>query len=290
VTGGLTPQVKLDLAHIRDLSFTTGTTNGGNALTLNLATSVASPAYTANSDVYNVTIRGDDGYSQTDFWSTELSIQNVSNVNVENGNFEGAAGGHGNGINIVGLPASSTFAVVLNVAKSAFNNLSNGLIYGTFVQGVTIDQSNFTGDTNGIISSASETGLAQLTVTNSQIATFGAGIATLSAIPGTMISNNLFIALGSGVNAINLVAANSFSITGNVLTSTTATSTNGIVIGTVSGKGGMITGNTISGFTTGIALGATSTNTAAVSNSITLGNTVAISNSGTGNTITPNYN
>jgi hypothetical protein len=109
--------------HVRDLSLTTGTTNGGSAVTLNLSTSVANPAVTAISDFYRVTMRGDDGYVVTDYWTNCVNVANVSNIQWDNLSCFGAATPNGNGINLVGLPGSSTYGVVYNIAKSTFNNL-----------------------------------------------------------------------------------------------------------------------------------------------------------------------
>src|SRR6266436_2064464 len=70
-------------SHIRDLSFTTGTTTGGNAINLQLSASIMAPFVTADSDIYRVTIRGDDGYAVTDYWTNCVNIGNVSNVQIE---------------------------------------------------------------------------------------------------------------------------------------------------------------------------------------------------------------
>jgi len=278
-------------AHIRDLSFTTGTTAGGNALTLNLATSVANPADTAISDVYRVTMRGDDGYAATDYWSLGLNIANVSNIQIENLAVIGAASANGTGISIIGLPGSSTYGVQYNIAKSALQFLTSGIVYNSFVQGVTVDQTNFTGNINGIISPASQTGtLAQLAVTNSQFnpAASGGGIVTSTSITEVLIANNLFIALASNINTINLVANNHFVITGNEITSGNLTGTGGILVNTTSaGAKGIIANNDIFGFATGIALQAGSQNVSVQGNTFT-GNTTTISNSGTGNIIVNN--
>jgi hypothetical protein len=78
-SGGITLNYTsaLNTAHVRDLSLTTGTTAGGNALTLTSATSQG----VAVSDIYRVTIRGDDGYGITDYWSTGVHAHGISNLN-----------------------------------------------------------------------------------------------------------------------------------------------------------------------------------------------------------------
>jgi hypothetical protein len=267
--------------HLRDLSFTTGTTAGGTAVTLTLASSVANPAVFAQSDFYRVTFRGDDGYAVTDYWSTDVAVANVSNVNWEGVAMYGASTPNGNGITLVGLPGSSTYGVQYNVAKSTFESLNQGITYGSFVQGVTVDQCNFTGSNQGIISLSSQTGtLAQLAVTNSQfgITANSAGLVTLTPIVETQIANNLFIALGSNATAINLSQNAHFTITGNEITSSTVTGTGGILIGTSGGGSrGNITGNDIFGFGTGISLQSGAININVQSNTLT-GNTTSINN------------
>jgi len=290
--GGLTfnYQTIASSFHIRDLSLTTGTTDGGNALTLNLPLSVAGPAITASSDIVRVTFRGDDAYAGVDYWTTGLNIANVSNINVDSCAFFGAASPAGQGIYIVGLPSSSTYAVVLNVAKSDFNWLNTGLLYGSYVQGITVDQGNFTGNISGIKSAVGETGvLAQLGVSNSQFGIFqaGNGIVTGTMVVVTQITNSLFIVTASGANAVFLESCGHFTITGNCVTSSINSGTNGIVIGATQAKG-IITGNDVFGFTSGIYLQAASHNVAVVSNTLS-NNIYAISNQGSGNTISPNY-
>jgi hypothetical protein len=181
----------------------------------------------------------------------------------------------------VGLPGSSTYGVQYNVAKSTFESLNQGITYGSFVQGVTVDQCNFTGSNQGIISLSSQTGtLAQLAVTNSQfgITANSAGLVTLTPIVETQIANNLFIALGSNATAINLSQNAHFTITGNEITSSTVTGTGGILIGTSGGGSrGNITGNDIFGFGTGISLQSGAININVQSNTLT-GNTTSINN------------
>lgn len=278
-------------AHIRDMSFTTGVANGGNAVTLNMASSIANPANTAISDVYRVTMRGDDGYSVTDYWGNGLNIKNVSNVQVENLAIFGSSTQQGGGVSVIGLPASSTYGVQYNIAKSTFTNLAAGFIYGSFIQGVTIEQSNFNACVNGINAPAAQTGiLAQLAVTNCQFGGFVAGsaIITATAVNQTLITNNTFILVVANTTAMFLQNNGHFTVTGNSITASTNTSTNGVIVGTTqAGSGGTITGNDIRGFDIGILLQAGSLNTNVQGNTLE-GNTTNISNGGTSNVIANN--
>ena len=275
--------------HVRDMSFTTGQNGGSTALLLTMGAASGQSA----SDLYRVTFRGDDGYNVANFWNIGLSVANVSNVAVDQATFFGA-GNSGIGIKLLGLPGSSLYATQLNFAKSDFQSLATGIQYGSFVQGVTVDQCNFTGIGNGIISPAAQSGtLAQLAVTNSQFAPVasGSGIATLTAIVETQIANNLFIAQAANVSAINLSLNAHFTITGNEITGSGAGGTGGILVGTTSaGAFGAITGNDIFGYATGIALQAGSQNISVQGN--TMLNATNITNAGTFNYIVnnPGYN
>jgi len=155
--------------HVRDLTLSTGQPSGGNALMLNMAISVINVGVAATTDIYRVTMRGSDGYRLTNYWSTGLAIQNVSQIQVDNLTVSGSSSQQGIGTSIVGLPGSGTYAVLLDIAKSNYFGLATGLFYGSYVQGVTVDQTNFTFVTTGIGSAPGESGaLVLLEVTNSQ--------------------------------------------------------------------------------------------------------------------------
>lgn len=280
-------------AHLRDLSLTTGTTNGGNALTLNMASSVVNVGVAATSDIYRVTMRGDDGYRTTDYWTIGLNIANVSGVQVDNLTVSGSSTQQGIGTTITGLPGSSTYAVVLDIAKSNYFGLASGLIYGSFVQGVTVDQTNFTFVTNGIGSAGSETGaLVQLAVTNSQFnpgtVSGGTGINTATVIGGLQILNNFFVIGGPSQFGIIVASAGHYAIAYNQLQGINSTSGNAIVIGAqVSGAPGIVAYNDIYGWGAGglgIWLQATSANVL-VSGNVFASNASNILNQGTNNSI-----
>jgi hypothetical protein len=145
--------------HINGCTFTTGTTNAGPAITLSSTTSTAVPGFNAQNDIENVTCRGNDGYFATDYWINCLSLANVSNTNVTGLVVAGPSTQLGTGISIVGDVAASTYAVVLNIDKSYFTDVGVGLLYQSFVQGVAISNSNFTGCTACIDVPASQTGV-----------------------------------------------------------------------------------------------------------------------------------
>lgn len=275
-------------AHVSDLTFTTSVTNGGNALTLNLTTPNSNPANTAVSDITRVSIRGDDGYGVTEYWTNGINIQNISNVNVNGVSITGTiATPSGNGLNLIGLPASSTFAVQFNVRQSNFSYLNQGIVYGSFVQGVTVSQSNFVADNFGIAAPVGTIGgLTQLAVSDSQFGSnSSAAIVTQVPVADTQITNSLFIMDKANENGIALNQNNHFTITGNQIQSSTTSGTGGIIIGTNSmGATGTITGNDIFGFATGITLLSGSQNTLVSGNTIS-NNTTPFADAGSGNTV-----
>jgi nitrous oxidase accessory protein NosD len=285
--GGLSNSV-----HIRDLSITTGTTTGGNAILLNNTISNANPAFTAASDIYRVTIRGDDGYAVTDYWTNGVNVGNVSNVNFNGVSVYGASTPNGTGLSFVGLPGSSTFAVQLNVVQSALQSLATGILYGSFIQGAAVDSSNFTGTTNGIVAATSETGtLAQLSVTNSQFnggTTANAnGILTQTAINGALIANNLFLVPGTGGTGISMPLSKLTIIEGNTFWGQNSNaSEQGVSITNTNSLPCTIQGNIFFGFngttSTGLNLGATSANCTVGGNSF-LTNTNNVVDTGTNN-------
>jgi hypothetical protein len=301
VNGGLSINFTnaLNTAHVRDLTLTTGQAGGGTAVTY------TSTAHTQGiSDIYRVEIRGDDGYNVTDYWGIGVFSHYVSNLNVEGLGFfgQGTTGAgtlHGLGMQIEGAPAIPDYAVQINVAKSTFQFCATGILYGSYLQGLTVDQSNFSIVGDGIQSNGSETGiLAGLAVTNSQFGLFnngGAGILTLTTIINTQITNNFFDMNAPGTNsvAIWLSSFNHFNIIGNSIGSpAVANGLDGILLGTATNGGsGVISGNDIFLFGTGINIGASATGVLVQGNTLE-GNTTAISNAGTGNTIVnnPGYN
>src|SRR6266853_845871 len=210
--------------HVRDLTLTTGATNGGNALLIQSSFADANPALTAISDIYRVTIRGSDAYPVfANYWTIGVNLTNVSNIQIENLTALGPATPNGTGITLIGNPGGATYGVVYNIAKSTFNNLT-GIQYGSYIQGVTVDQCNFTsnnGTCNGIFGPGGQTGqLLQLNVTNCQFNVPTNAIVLGTVVGDVLIANNLVISRANS-NAFNLGPVTFFTITGNLLAGNT---------------------------------------------------------------------
>lgn len=294
--GGITVnyQSAYNGVHFRDITFSTGTTNGGNAIKLNASSSLA--GIPATTDLYGVTIRGSDGYQMTDYWTNCINIANVSNVELQNVTCIGSTAQQGTGVTIAGLPGSMAYSTAINISQSSFMGLSTGVVYGSYVQGVTVNQSNFTFVTNGVVSLGSETGaLVQLSVTNSQFnpgsVSGGVGLNTQTAIGGLTVTNNFFVIGGPTQFGIVVGSASHCQIAFNQLQGIGSTSGNGIVIGPQAASAPCgVSNNEIFGWGSG-GLGLwlqTGSANVVVNHNNFVSNATNINNQGTSNIITDN--
>ena len=269
-------------AHVQNLALTTGTTATGTALALNQAASVSNSGNSAESDVTNVTIRGDDGYQVTNYWATGINAS-VSNVNFLNDHFVNPIG---NGNQVVLGGTSTQVPVIFNFANCYFEGGNNSLTYGNYVQGVQVSNSNFVSANYGIISNASESGLDQLTVVGSQFANNTADIYFGTAVPNTVVMGNLFYVANSNYG-LDLISTDKFSIIGNMFTQdTTGASAIGVNIGATSVRGGSITGNNFNSMgTVAIQLNGGTTSNITSNDNVFNANGANVSNGSSSNTI-----
>jgi len=259
--------------HIHDMTYATSSINTGTGLSLTQSlSSVLSPAYTPPSELTNLGFRDavNNWNSATNYFETAISISSVSNITyiniIMNGESSVSYATLGTGISLVG--SSGTASVVHNFISVTANSLGYGLVYGAYVQGVTLTGCNFTGTHQGILVPVGATSADQLCITNSQFncAPNQSAINFLSAIAGVMIVNNLIIIQtgGGGIScsgAVNgTVAGNEFQEIG-----TTGTGT-GINVGDFA-FGLCITDNTFLYLNVGISLVAGSTGCVIIGNS-----------------------
>jgi hypothetical protein len=272
-------------AHIRDLTITSsvnGTSNQGIFLN-QTATSIGNPANTALSDITNVVIRGADGYEINNYFQYGVLVFGVSNINFTNVMVVGDSGLHMTGVQI--SATSSALGVAYNFVGCTFNGFGNGFLYGSWVQGVTITNSNFTGGTNGILAPSGEPGLDQLTITNSQFNAAANGILIQSPISALMISNNFFLVQNNAAG-IQLQNYSQFTITGNTWNPAVLPRVNqtGLILGAWSSYSGVVTGNAFANLTLGVSLQAGSQAVNLQSNTYT-SNGTNYNNAGTGNVV-----
>lgn len=287
--GGTTFNYKgpFNAVHIRDMSFVSGQVGVDTAIKLvQTIASYGAPANSAISDISNVVIRGSDGYQANQYWNIGIDVHSVSNINFTNLFVAGLNNGAGyvtvgTGVSIQGTAA--VVPVVFNFLGSTFNGLNIGIVYGTYAQGVSINQCNFTGGSYGVVTQG--TLLDQFNCYGSQFNVGTVGIQQTNYAPQSMISNNLFIVPNAGTG-ISFTASLEFNIIGNNFISMTPTTNNGIVVaGTVAAPGGLITGNTFVGFTGSAIFLQSTSNHINVQSNIYASNAANVTNSGTSNTV-----
>jgi hypothetical protein len=271
-------------SHIRDLTVATNGTNTGSGIFMGTS-GTGGPTPQEQSDIENVTVRGADGYSQTDYWQYGITVSGWSQVN-----FYGvyvSAGSNFSGTGVFLTSSNPPNGIVYNFTSCTFNFVGTGILYGPNIQGVAVHQSNF--DTNiGISVPGSESGLDQLVVTASQFGiNSGSGINVQSSIPNIQLLGNLFIVPGTSTGVI-LNNTGLFAVVGNSFNEGAgATAVNGISVNNTPGAlPGLITGNIFDGMVggSGIALFSGS-NHVNVQSNVYSGNGTNVSNGGTSNTI-----
>lgn len=278
--------------HIDGCTFTTGAANTSTGLTLTYAGASSSPANAAPNDIMRSTFRGSDGYAATNLWNVGIKITSVSNVNligvyVVGGNVSAGyanAATSGTGLS---LAVTTAAAVAINVIGSTFDYLTTGILYGTLVQGLTVANSNFTGDSQGIVVPVAAN-VTQLSVTASQFNNAISGIVSNTPAGAVSISGSLFFVSATSGFGIVLSQYAQTMVSGNNIFCTTPASTNGLVFTTAAATAeSTVYGNVITGCSSGMVIGAAA-NQLLVSNNNLLGNTVGLTNSGTGNFIVNN--
>jgi hypothetical protein len=236
--------------HIRDLGFMTGSVNTGAGLTLNQQqVTIAIPGNTAPNDITNCIFWGSDGLAETNYWATAIQVNSVSNINFNGVMISGpfAAGYNTVGIGVALQATSTAIGVVYNFNGCTVNNLGAGLDYGLDIQGVSVNQCNFTGNSVGILSTGT-TGGAQLDVWGSQ---FNCSSAVTISSTAEVIYQFMFthndVYVPNSSTGLNLAAVGGGCVIANNNfgpTSTSNVNSNAIIVGTtVAGPGATITGN-----------------------------------------------
>jgi hypothetical protein len=245
--------------HVRNLTLTVATTAGGNAILATQTLGSGDPAVSSTSDITNVTFRGSDGPAQTNYWSNAINLIGVSNVNIFGVSVYGANtfGGLGAGVLINGLTGASQYAVATQISNSQFNQLQFGVVLGSFWQGLSIFQSQFTGGQFGVIGLPSQTGsLDQVIIDGSQFniqgPSCGTGngcyaLALLTQTSDVYFHNNLSFASSASAGIVEIGDSSARCIiSGNTLISASTTQI-GISFPTGTTNDCIITDNTFIG-------------------------------------------
>ena len=255
--------------HFRDMTVTTNAAGTYAGITVN--NSVQLGVY-AQSDFTRVNLRGNSN-SLTNYWQAAFNILGMSNINFDECTIYGnAAGTGGVGIGVAGVAAGTNkYGVVYNISKCSLMNLGIGINYGTYVQGVTVTQTNIVNGTTGINLSSGSVGAAELTVSGCNFNTTANQIFLNASIATLLITNNSFY-VATSTNGVYIVGGSGVSITNNnFIPNGAATSTTGVnVAGTAQG---VITSNTFGNsggtITTAINLSGTTTGFVVADNAYT---------------------
>jgi hypothetical protein len=168
------------------------------------------------------------------------------------GQIVGSSTAQGKGITLAGNVAASLYGGQYNIIGTTFLNNSAGLTYGSFIQGVTINQANFTGGNNGIIVPAGATGsLVQLGVFYSQFENAEATISVGTPVGAVNVIGSLFFIIPGqcGISG-DLVTLN---IIGNSFNGTAVSGNTGICLSSTSGLG-FVNNNNFSTIATGTSI------------------------------------
>jgi hypothetical protein len=269
--------------HIRDMTLTTGANGGGNAIVVNnLQTQIANAP---QSDITNVTIRAENFQAFNAYWVIGVELSGVSNVNMTGLNIIGKptgspiSGGSDLGIKLAGWAAGSQYGVILNISHSNLEYLATGISYGSYIQGVTVDNTTINFNNNGILVPTGSTGtLAALLVTNSFFNNYTFNILTQVPVDDLQVSNSNFILLPSTVG-IECDPCAGGSFIGNTIAGTSPSGNIGYLIEANATYPLIMTGNSFQGLQWAILTNAT---TATLCNIQSNGYSSApVSNSGT---------
>jgi hypothetical protein len=199
--------------HWRGLTITTSGASAGSAITLTQTVPNSNPANTALSDFLNITIRGADGYAGANYWTNGILVNSVANINFNNVTAFGTGGFQGVGVNLAST--ASNIGVQYNFNGCTFDYNDKGIIYGAYVQGVTVTACNFTGGNYGIYS-GTPTATNQLVVNSSQFNNRTAGIEIDGNMAEFFAVGNLFILNVNGCWGIHIAGIGSMVISNNI--------------------------------------------------------------------------
>jgi hypothetical protein len=243
--------------HVRDVSITTGRAGAlDTAVFLKQTTTCnTNPACNPLSDFTNVTIRGDDGYGNQHFWGTGVNVVDVSVINFTNLGYFGS-GKLGRGVILTGIDnyapcgGAAAIGVVYNFYGCTFEIFDTAIVYGTYIQGVSVVSCNFTEGNIGIFAPQGALNLDQLSVTTSQFGELNNAILVQAKLNSTTFLGNLFI-VGNNQNGI-VLNSDSSCVTGNVFAGVGAGNNNGLFV--ADSIQCIVTGNSFSDLSVGVAL------------------------------------
>jgi len=282
-TAGMTLNTGNEMAvEVDGLDFTTSVANSNAALTINSSDCTGSKY---SSHFHDLAFRGSGSYPSRFYWGTELVLNTLSFVNVDEVDFFGDTGNHPNGMVYQSANAPTCYALILNVSKVNFINTNVAFFYGTYAQGITITQSNFTNGVFGISLPNTSVNPSQLVVSDSQFNVTNDQILIQAVILGAQFHGNTF-AVPTSHTGIHITAGAWFTINGNIFLAGGAQGLTGIQVDSnTTENAGSVTGNSFTNLHFGTALAAGADHWNVNSNMYSANVSTAVSNMGTNNII-----
>jgi hypothetical protein len=241
-------------ATFRDMTFTTNATDSHYGVTLNNTVQLG---IFGQNDFTRVNFRGNDN-SLTKCWNRAIFINGMSNVNYDTCLFYGTSSNAGIGLYIQGYAAGALqYTIVHNIAKCGFYNLGIGIVYGTYVQGVTVTQTNIVNGTTAIYLEPGAVGATQLACSGCNFDTIGNQIYLGAPIATVLLTNNSMYIPTGAAGVVFTTTGSGHSITNNLFVGDAGTSSTSGVVVNGSNAPGVITGNIFQNLTTGVNLAGT---------------------------------
>ena len=253
---------------VRDLTLMTGTSL---LLAPNYtALAITGPATTPStqSDISGVTFRGING--SVFFWQTNINVYGTGLVSFNNLWFPSPLNG-----NIIGVIISSGTPVGLGESVYNFYNCNwsgggKGIVWGNYIQGMTINQCTFGGLYNAVYCSSGTLGsLGGLEITSSQFNCYSTAVYINNAFSVVSVANNYFELQVAGSQVLfQAISTTGINIVGNQFWNNAGTGTNGIGVYFLSGcLMATVVGNCFTGLGTAVRIESGASNITVQSNS-----------------------
>ena len=251
----------LDSANVTDMTITTGAQGAGVGITLSQPVAANCAGIYSPSHVERVTFRGSDnvGIGGNDYWVYGVLVNGVSGFDGHDITVWGGVQ-TGVGVTIAGYTSGGGCQVTASsITNLLSDNNAYGVLIGTKVQGVQMSRLNITNAAiDGIQVQAGGTGLADISVTNSQFDVGQWDVNVLSGVEGIAVFGNyMSTTVSGGGGGVNIAVQQEGRIFGNYMFQPTPNSGVGVQIAG-SGTWPTVVGtNNLYGFTTGVSLTST---------------------------------
>lgn len=253
---GTDPRV-MQSTHFRDLTFAANRTNGGTALTL-VNGGTTNGNYCAMSELARVTFRGADILAGIKYWTNDLVLNGISNVNITGCIFQGPATAAGGGITAQGQNGSAIACCINVCGNTQINQKAIGVTYGDFLQGMSFDQVIWNGCATSINQAALLSGDdSYLVVANSQFGQFATGnaVSLQTALNVLLFTNNLFLLQAANTGGLLCTKIANATFVSNQFEAATTTNTTGISVdASVASTVCVIDDNTFAGMKLGLQI------------------------------------